>query len=133
VLWFDSTTTPFPPPPPIFRQKARSATHKKTENERQLPAGRGRGEGAGRLRESLALYKSFNPLCFCPTHGSVCTGSIVTRITLGCGKLIGGCTTVGLLLHVSVYSSQCSLLQVPLIHWGDVCAVGVHMYFLCEK
>jgi hypothetical protein len=59
------------PPPPLSRQKARPATHNKTENERQLAGRRVRGYGWGRSqikrqRKSLVLYKILsvsNPLC----------------------------------------------------------------------
>jgi hypothetical protein len=61
------------PPSPLSRQKARPATHRKTEKERQnLLTGEGRrGWARSRImrpQDSLRLYRPFNTLCAYPRH-----------------------------------------------------------------
>ncbi len=51
-------SAPRPPIPPLSRQKGRGATHRKTENVRQLAQGGGSGERGGRGAKSYGRKKA---------------------------------------------------------------------------
>jgi hypothetical protein len=114
-----------PLPPSSVSKLDRRHTGRLRKRDNLLPGEEGGGSWATRKKALPSINDSILSASVPPWKCLYRSYTVVTRITLGCGKLIGGCTTVSL-LHVSIaHSAHCFRYQLFI---EGVCGGGAHVF-----